>query len=465
MTEAEFLEAVTSTVERYSLLQAGEKVLVAYSGGPDSTALLYALHKLQARFELKLVAAHLNHGLRSAAERDEAVCRRMAKRLGVPLLVERAELGGKPTPRGVEELARTYRRDFLKRAAAQAGATKIATGHTRNDRVESLLMNMVRGCGLAGLVGIKAKALPFIRPLLELGRDEVRAFADSTGLEWVVDESNYSLDLLRNRVRHLLLPFLEREVTPGAFKTLSRLAGLAEAAVEVLEEHVSEEFNSASTVAGGVVRLRLGPLRERSEALRALLFLQAIKTVAPDIRDIAFAHIEQINRLLASEGSSKRVILPTEPPIEVCKEYDELVFSQPQPPQVALAQPIELPVPGEVELPDGSGCLVAKWIESPPESFPSPQEAVILPEAEVQLPLKVRFPREGDRFQPFGGSGHKKVARFLMEAKVPHSKRAKVPLLCDERGILWLVGLRADERIRIRDNRTRAILVEFIPKT
>jgi len=223
-------DAVRRTMVRHHLCPPGTRLLVALSGGSDSVALLYLMRELAAPGGHAVVGlAHFNHQLRSEADRDEAFCVALAARLGLPCQVGRGDVRSRATADGlsVEDAARRERYAFLEQAAAAAGATRIATGHTRDDQAETFLLKLARGAGLSGLGGIYPMKGSLVRPLLGVTRADLQAFLRGHGETWVEDATNADLDNPRNRVRHVVLPLMRDALGPAVDEAIARSAALA----------------------------------------------------------------------------------------------------------------------------------------------------------------------------------------------------------------------------------------------
>jgi tRNA(Ile)-lysidine synthase len=230
---------VLRTIRKFGMIRRGDHVLVAVSGGADSMALLLFLHELAPRMSLRLTAAHLNHGLRGAeAREDEEFVRRVCSDLGPAFVCESADVKtlAEANGKNLEETAREVRYDFLRRAAAEAGADRIATGHTLDDQAETLLFRLLRGSGPGGLEGIHAVIDGrIIRPLLECPRASILEFLSARDAQWREDSSNRDLHFQRNRIRQELIPYLEKHFNPRLASVLTREASLVHAAYDFLE--------------------------------------------------------------------------------------------------------------------------------------------------------------------------------------------------------------------------------------
>src|SRR5919107_3155876 len=224
-------DRVLGTVRRHAPIARGGRTIVALSGGPDSVALVQLLLDLQERGELTVSGlAHFNHRLRgAAADEDEAFCAAMAVGLGLPIEIGRGNVRAlaRLEGRSVEDAARVARYAFLEESAGRLGAEAIAVAHSLDDQAETFLLRLVRGAGPRGLAGILPRAGRVVRPLLEIPRAEPRQFADERGLRWRDDASNADVRIPRNRVRHELIPYLQREFSPGIAAILAREAGIA----------------------------------------------------------------------------------------------------------------------------------------------------------------------------------------------------------------------------------------------
>ncbi len=223
-------ERVLDTIRRHALVRRGDRVLVALSGGPDSVALLRLLRELEAAGELVVAGvAHLNHGLRDAAHADEQFCRALAAEIGVPFRSDLVDVRGRAErlQTSLEDAGRRARYELFERVATELEAAVIATGHTRDDQAETFLLRLLRGAGPRGLAGIHPRSGRVVRPLLDVGRDELRTYLAALGQPFRDDESNRDLSIPRNRIRHELLPLLSRDYSPAITDVLAREAAIA----------------------------------------------------------------------------------------------------------------------------------------------------------------------------------------------------------------------------------------------
>ncbi|MFQ6097198.1 MAG: tRNA lysidine(34) synthetase TilS [Armatimonadota bacterium] len=448
------LEGAREAIRRFRLLEAGQSVVVGVSGGQDSVALLDVLVRLAEELRLGLHVAHLNHQLRGdEADRDEAFVRDLAGRLGVPVTVGREDVLGEAASRrcSVEMAARQVRYAFLEGVAREQAADRIAVGHTASDVAETVLMNLMRGCGLDGLSGIPPRRGRVVRPLILALREDTLEYCRNRNLQYVVDCTNLVPDTVRNRVRLRLLPLLERKYASGIQRSLSRLAELVRGDAELLLALAENELRRAiveQTDEQIVLDARV--LREEPEPLRRRVVREAIRRVRGHLRDIGLHQFDAVSRLIRVGEGTQRAELGLGLWAE--RSYDRLAIGRGRPPEDPGDVAVPLSVPGTavvVEL----ACVIeadvvcrARWAGRAQES---PYDAAV-DFGVTGRRLCVRNWRTGDRFRPLGMSQDKKLQDFFTDAKVPRGERRRVPIVVGESGaIVWVVGHRIDDRAKV----------------
>lgn len=397
---------------QFGLIPPGGGVLCALSGGADSMYLLCRLLEGRERYGWRVCAAHLNHGLRETAGRDEKFVRDWCGRRGVPLAVGLEDVAGYARREGlsVEEAGRTLRYRFLGQAALEAGCPLIATGHHAGDSAETVLMNLIRGCGLKGLAGIPERRDNIVRPMLEVSRGEIEAYLKEHGVPHVEDETNDDVNYTRNKVRHQLLPLLE-ELNPQA------AAHIAAAARRLREDEEELSRQAAPLAAEGLdipdgVALPVRVLREapRPLALRACAGLLERAGLGAQA-----VHLERVLALALGDDPSAGADLPGG---RAYRQYELLVLApgaDPEPPAPAQLR--------EGEQAWGEWRIWCTPAPCPAKAYISPWEFYLRPEAYL-----VRPRREGDRLT-LGRRPEKTVKKLMIEGKVPARRRARVPVL------------------------------------
>ncbi|HEV8673671.1 MAG TPA: tRNA lysidine(34) synthetase TilS [Methylomirabilota bacterium] len=430
-------DAVRAAIARHRLLDPGERVLVGVSGGADSVALLHALTRLAPEYGLDLTVCHVHHGLRPEADRDAALVSDLGARLGCPVLIERVRVTPRPG-RSPEAVARVARYAALDRAARATGATRIALGHTADDQAETVLMRLLQGAGPRGLAGIPVRRGRLIRPLLEVDRAAIVAYLHAHRVGWVEDATNQDQKLLRNRIRHELLPLLAAHGWPRIRVALRRTARASREAVEALDALLAPRLAALVRPGPGGSALALAGLHDlppgaRKALLRLALGMAAGARARASLRA---PHLDQLAALVTAPVGA-RVRLPEGLVVE--RARDALWVGRP----AAVAGPMPLAVPGETRLSTLGVRLVVERGTPDPAGVPaSPWEAWFDASA-LAAPLVLRPPRPGDRVVPFGSDRPVRVARLLAAAGVARAARRQWPLLVEgDETVLWIVGQR-----------------------
>jgi len=299
------LQQIRRTIRREALCPPGARLLVGISGGSDSVALTLLLKELAATDGFSLTGlAHLNHRLRASSARDEQFCRTFAEQTGLPIVVESIDVGSyAETQRlSVEDAARRLRYDFLDRVADSTAADRIAVGHTRDDQAETFLLKLIRGAGLTGLGGIYPKRGKVVRPLLDIGRAELRAYLESRGQTWVEDETNQDLDNPRNRIRHRVLPELDRAYGAPVSPAIARAAAIVREDGQWLDELGHKRFEEMVTRTGSGMEIALEALAAEPLPVRRRILLEGLRTLAPG-REIGLDHVEMALAVAAGEAA------------------------------------------------------------------------------------------------------------------------------------------------------------------
>ena len=394
-------------------------LVAALSGGADSVALLHALVEL-GRF--RVVAAHLDHGLRAGSAADAAFCRRLCRSLGVPIRVGRADVRARAARDGggIEEAARLERRAFLEAVRAREDAPWIVLAHTRDDQAETVLLRLLRGSGSAGLGAMRARAGRLLRPMLEVSRRDVLDHLRAHGLAWREDPSNADPAFLRNRVRHELIPYLESRFNPAVRDALSRTASVLAQEAEVLAAiaaaiGVRHEDGAAIVSREAVARA--------PRAVARVAIRNAVRA-AGGLRGVTLDHVDGIIGLSARPGASGRR-LPLPGGRDAAIHFDEIRIGPAAP--AAVDFDAALDVPGRAPLPDG------RWVVARALRRPGPR-AVGVPAG----PLTVRTRRPGDRVRSAGRE--MSLKRFLMDRRVPAAERDRLPVVAAGRTVVWVEG-------------------------
>jgi len=459
-----FEKKVLQTISRYRLFAPGDKVLVAVSGGPDSLCLLHLLSRLAGQLNITVQAVHVNHGLRPEAAGEALYVKKMADKLGLPVVVYRADAGKLARGRGysLEDAARRVRYRCLRQAARRTGAGCIVTAHHADDRVETLLFRLLGGSGLDGLAGLPvrrqlAENLLLARPLFQVSRREIVGYCRAHSLRPLLDRSNRETRALRNRVRLLLLPWLEKEfgshVRSALTRTCDLLAGESEWLQQLAAGHLERATLEKSTgsLALDVGCLRLLPLALRRRVVRLALWQAGVERVSA-------AHTQALLQLLDSRRPAGRTLLPAG--FTACREYGRLSIERSPAGSVGKAAGgiVPLAVPGSTQLPWSGEIIRAEILTKAAVSLPPPdRRQAYLDLAQLELPLLVRTRLPGDRMRPLGAGGSRKLKKVLIEKKIPLARRDILPLVLSGERIAWAGGVEIADFCRVRAD-TRQVL-------
>lgn len=444
------LKAAEEAIRLHRLIEPGQGVVTAVSGGADSVALLLCLHTLAPRMGFSLFAAHLHHGIRgSGADGDMAFVEALCLRLCVPLYTKRADVPALAWASGqsLEEAGREARYAFLEEARQHFGAARIALGHHRNDQAESLLLHLVRGSGLNGLCGMRWVRGDLIRPFLDLRRQDVEAYLSGLGQEWRTDETNLSpANGSRNRLRLELMPYIEKNLNPQAVSAMAGAARLLAQDEDCLIS-LAREALEASRQDEGYDRGRLLALHPalRSRALRLAL------GEAGANQDIEKRHIALLTQLLEARTGAHLDL----PGAVANISYGTLFLS---PAAKAPQQPLfrlPLRLHGETHTPLGT--FTATAYDGPLVKDPA---VAILDADKLGPELWVRPRQPGDRFYPLGAPGHKKLKDFFIDKKAPRSLR-EGPMIFDGANALFVPGFGIAEDVKVDENTRRKLRVTY----
>lgn len=428
---------VAHYIEERRLLDKSRLQLVALSGGADSVALLLLLRDLGYRLE----AVHCNFQLRGdEADRDEAFCQSLCDELALPL--HRAHFDTRAYAQlhgiSIEMAARQLRYAYFRQLREAIGAEAICVAHHRDDSVETILLNLIRGTGIHGLTGMKPRQGDVVRPLLCVSRADLVSYLDGLGRSYVTDSSNLVADVKRNKVRLQILPMIEA-INPSFRDTVLTMAAELEGIEQVVDTQLAH-YAEATELSIEAIQ------QEPSAELVLYYFLQPRHFNPSQIRQIA-------DHLAASSGS--RWISPTH---ELLSDRGRLTI---HPLEADAPRPMRIPETGRYSYANEVTVRLSRVERDDRFVLPTSPETVALDADKVKFPLIIRRTQQGDRFVPLGMKGGKLVSDFLTDQKKSVWEKRHQVVVCDaEDQILWIVGNRIDHRVRITDSTRRVLLIE-----
>jgi len=448
---------VLSTILDHKMVQDGDVVVVAVSGGADSVCLLRILYELRDTLDMSLIVAHLNHGLRPLEdEKETEFVAGLAGEFNLPSAHEKAHNLRKVSGTSLEEKARIIRYNFFEKILSEHDAQKVALGHNMNDQAETVLMNLLRGSGLRGLSGIPPiRENRYIRPLIQVTRDEIHAYLKEKNMSFIVDSSNLEKKYLRNKIRLDLIPFL-LSYQPRLIEHLGELASLCREKNQSIEEEARNCLKKATLhVSQGVMDLSIAVLKDLPMSTRFDVIREAIKQIRGTLRRINGEHVKAVNDLINNPKPQVRTNLPEK--LVVKKTYERLRFAADAEVEIEdFSYRIEHM--GSIHIPEINQVLFLEEATKRDFSEASPSPRVAFVDLDrIKWPLSVRNFRVGDKFMPFGLKGSKKVKDVFIDKKICRQERKRMPILTCGNDIIWVCGIRIDDRYRVTGN-TRRIL-------
>ncbi len=448
------LSRVMGTIRRYSMIEPCSHIGVAVSGGIDSVALLDILASQQQELHITLSILHLNHGIRGKeAARDQRFVQELSERYSLPYLDQEVDVPAyrKEHSLSLQEAARELRYLFFEQVMDTHNLDKVAIGQTADDQAETVLMRLIKGGGARGLKGIPPVREGYIRPLIEVWREELLQYVRHRGLSFVQDSSNLKKDYLRNRIRHELLPALS-EYNPSIKERLLHLA-------EILGEDASFLEGLADEIAKGIcmadheVSISIPSLLSLPAALQARVLQHAFVRLSSG-GILEYPHITGVMALIQREGGTKRVALPKG--YWAQRSYDTLVLGKQEESPAGMAGEIEITIPGKTRL-EGLAMELEAALAKGRAKPKADADTAFLDFQRLTLPLRCRTFQPGDSFIPLGMESPKKLKNLFIDLKIPQAERSRIPLVISGDAICWVAGLRIDERFKIRPETTKVL--------
>ncbi len=436
------------TIDKLNLLKRGDNVLVAFSGGPDSCALLYLLFELKKEYGISLCAGHINHMLRDKeSSEDEKWVKKTCKDLKIPCKTKKKDIKKlKKKGESLEEAARRIRYKALEEITRKFGANKIAFGHNRNDQVETVLFRIIRGTGEDGLGGIPAVRqlnadIKLIRPLIDVGRKEIERYLESEKINYRIDSSNLDVKFLRNKIRHELIPYLEK-FNPKIQEGLVKVSQISRENSEYIKQNTQQILERISTRMPDAIKMDIKKLMAYPHILRNNI----LREFAGRFKELNYANLKEIEKIIKSKKANLSLYLS--PKVKVIKEYANLIIKKVENLEKstnARAFYYIFKEDGKFHIPEIKKNIhidIRQKSSRTPLKFEDARQ-IYLDADKVKFPLILRTRQKGDRFCPFGMNKEKKLKDFFIDEKIPLAKRDKIPILVSgDSRILWIVGCR-----------------------
>ena len=449
---------ILNFIKENSMFNKGDKVIVAFSGGPDSTCLLYTLNGLKEELGITLLGAHLNHCLRGLeSDKDEEYAKKTCESLNIDFYSKRVDIHKISEEMNIscEMAGREVRYEFFKELMIKLNANKIALAHNANDQAETILMRIMRGTGIEGMVGIKpVRDKIYVRPILHISRCEIEKYCEKNNIKPRIDKSNLEKIYARNKVRLDLIPYIEDNFNSDIINTLNRLSDILKKDNDYLENISDKEYKKHCVIGEQMVIINKSAFLQH-EAIISRIIRLALLEVNHNLYNFEKIHIMNIIEL-QKHDTGKTTMLPQDILVENCygnihihihkkvtevnnKEYylkvNEKNFIQP------LNRVIQIDVKSYL-----------KFVEVKGNDY-----IVYFDYDKIVEPITFRYRKQGDKFIPLGMKGNKKLKDLFMDLKIPKDKRNEIPLICFGHDIAWVVGYRISEKFKVSKN-TKNIL-------
>lgn len=470
--EIDLVAKVEQRIIEEKLADTGDVVVVAVSGGPDSVALLHVLFALAEEYSWKLVVAHVNHQFRGAESDAEAsFVAELAAELQLP-----CEIGIIDVPAYIEEsslngqtAAREKRYEFLQQVAVKYSAERIALAHHADDQAETVMMRILRGTGPSGLVGMperrREKKVELIRPFLRIYKSDIVNYCAQHELTYCKDSSNELRKYFRNQIRLDVMPMLKQynEQLP---ESLNRLTDLMRAEDDYLAKETELVFRRITTFQQAYCRIERRDFTELHVALQRRLIKLILNCLCLERDRLDFARIESMRELILQDQVSNQV-LQVDEQVYIVREYESIQFQTFAPSPKPYSYEVGLDT-SELSLPEVEAKLICSWMPANSKgttAYISSATDVFLDLDQLNLPLVVRSRRSGDRLEPYGLNGSKKVKDMFIDAKMPLTRRDAIPLLVDASGqILWIAGFRRSKHALVGPDTVRVLHMKLVLK-
>jgi tRNA(Ile)-lysidine synthase len=457
------MEQFIKTISEHNLIEDGDRIVIGVSGGPDSICLLHLLWSIKERYNLELFVVHLNHQFRGhEADKDAQYVKEFCDKLGVKSFIYSMDVEKYSKKMGItfEEAGRELRYKLFNKVADKTHSNKIAVAQNRNDQAETVLMRLIRGAGLEGLSAIDyIREDKIIRPLLDISRKEIEDYCLKYKLKPRIDKTNLKTVYTRNKIRLELIPYIEKNFNPNIIQTLWRSANILRDDDDYLNEVMLKTFNNISFKAKNKLSIDLKKFKKLHVALKRRIIRKALEEIKGNLKGIGLVHIDAVLDLIKYNSVGGRIDLPEHIIVELGYNSIDVKYN---------LNNKNANVIGEFEYSFKVGEFTyIKELKSSIKSTVLSKEDIDLSKRDrytiyvdynkIKGNLTVRNRRKGDRFTPLGMRGSKKLKDFFIDQKIPKDFRDHIPILCDESGIIWIVGYRMNEKHKI-DSKTDMVV-------
>ncbi len=453
---------IENNIRELRLVNRGDKILVAFSGGPDSTALLHILYKFSPKLNFSLCACYINHKIRPrAVQKEIEFCRKICEKLKVEFILHEVDIPkyARENKLSLEEAGFIKRKKILQKNAAEKSCNKIALGHHQDDIVETILFRLFRGTGPGGLYSIKPISGNIIRPLYNITKEEIVEYLTKNKIPYLIDRSNLKSDFSRNYIRNKIIPVIKKRFGDNYRSSISNFAEIISAEDDYLTAIALKKIKKIARITpGGKIVVDLAQMRLYDNWLRRRTFKQLLEKLSglPGIG--SFNDIARLNSMI--DGESRAVSI--EGGISATCEGNKIYFSKGR----CKIRNVNMTLNGMTEISELKSRLKSIRLsdEKALMDFRKRGDRVNIDYDKIAPPCRVRGIKPGDRFTPLGLKGTKKVGDFLTDKKISKHLRDEIPVIFDKKGLIWLVGHQIADRVKIDKSTKRVLDIEFIKR-
>lgn len=455
-------EKVLSTINKHNLIEAGDKIVIGISGGPDSVCLLHILSRLKDKLNIELYAAHLNHQIRGIeAQKDALYVSEICDELGITYFLKSIDVPKycKDNSLSIEEGARKLRYEMFDEIKQRTKSNKIAIGHNLNDQAETVLMRIMRGTGLQGLRGIEyARENGVIRPLLDIERKDIEEYCKVHNLNPRIDESNLENIYTRNKIRLELIPYMTDNFNTNLIESIVRMSNSLKCDNEFIEEEALKQFRNISCINEGNLEIKIEKFKNLHKSLKSRIIRHGIKNVLGDTNFIDQKHIEEVIDLEGENKIDKRIVLPRG--LFVYRQKGKLLFTTREIVYEEIEFSHEIPKNGIVKIDEAN--LIIETEVMPINKYKAlkrDKSSKWFDCNKIKGGIIVRSRKSGDKIKLSMGS--KKLKQLFIDLKIPKEERCKVPILHDDNGILCVGNFRDSEQYKVDETTKEVLKISF----
>ncbi len=472
------LQKIKDYMKQNELLEKGDRIAVGVSGGADSICLLYVLFSLKQEYELKLVAVHINHGIRGEeATRDEQFVRKFCSEYGIEFCVHYYDVKKLAAEEGlsIEEAGRKVRYAAFSNTCNEYLCNKLAIAHNKNDNAETFLFNLFRGSGIRGLSGMEVnRSLPegegeirMIRPLLCVTREEIEEYLAEMDIGYITDSTNLTEDYTRNKIRNRILTYAVREINPQSVNNITEAANTLKEIEEYINSDIRRQYERLVSAEEDKLRIRVEALQAEPIVIQKGLVRQLLEQLAGMQKDLEAKHVEGVLGLMRRQVG-RQIHLPYQ--IIAEREYETICFYRSRPDNRNnltdhKPEPVRINIPGTTQIPGSSKIMETELINYK-KNDPIPKNSCMkwFDYDKIENAVEIRTRKEGDFLQINASGGKKKLKDYFIDQKIPQKQRDEQLLITDGSHIMWIPGMgeRISEKYKVDDTTTKILLMKLM---